>query len=137
MPGSDPTSDFAGFVSSSCALARAAAMVPMFSLERCMPALHRHNVEADRTGLRPLRPNPMPERLLRVLRHQHLEFGLGFVVLHGRGPRPAVHRRELRPGVRPAHINRPYRLDSGPRWVDPEETRGLADLDAPPEPLLG
>src|SRR4051794_25513450 len=74
MPGSVPTSDFAGLVSSSCAFARAAAMVPMFSLERCMTPLHREVVEADGAGFRPLRPNPMPERLLRVLRHEHLEF---------------------------------------------------------------
>jgi len=66
-------------------------MVPMFSLERCMTPLHREVVEADGAGFRPLRPNPMPERLLRVLRHEHLEFA------HGRRPRPAIHGRELRP----------------------------------------
>src|SRR3954449_12670125 len=51
MPGSVPTSDFAGLVRSSCALARAAAMVPIDSLERCMTALHDHEVETDRSGL--------------------------------------------------------------------------------------
>src|SRR5215213_4785518 len=99
MPGSVPTSDFAGLVSSSWAFARAAAIVPMFSLERCMAALHRHNLEADSAGFRSLRLDSMPERLLRVLRHEQLEFGLGFVVLEGRRPRPAVHGCELRPGV--------------------------------------
>ena len=35
------TSDFSGFVSSTCALARAAAMVAIVSLERCMAAALR------------------------------------------------------------------------------------------------
>src|SRR3954454_418505 len=73
MPGSVPTSDFAGLVSSSCAFARAAAMVPMFSLERCMGALHRHEREADCTGFRPLCSDAMTDGFLGVLRHQRLE----------------------------------------------------------------
>src|SRR5215218_1903160 len=98
MPGRVPTSDFAGLVSSSCALARAAAIVPMFSLDRSMAALHCHNLEAYRTGLRPLRPHTVPTRLPGVFGHEHLELSLRFVVLQGRRPRPAEHRRELRPG---------------------------------------
>jgi len=41
--------DFSGLVSSICALARAAAIAPMVSLERCMGRLRLlENVEADR-----------------------------------------------------------------------------------------
>src|SRR3954463_6008058 len=105
MPGSVRTSDFGGFGGSGGALARAAAIVPMVSLERCMATLHRDEVEADRTGLRSLRPDAVPERLLRVLRHEQLEFGLRVVVLQSRDPGPAVHRCDLRPGVRPAHVD--------------------------------
>src|SRR5882724_4657676 len=38
--------DFSGLVSSPWALARAAAMAPMVSLERCMVRLHLHYLEA-------------------------------------------------------------------------------------------
>src|SRR5215212_4925211 len=137
MPGSVPTSDFAGFVSSSCALARAAAIVPMFSLERCMAALHRHNVKADRSGLRALRPDAVAKCFLSVLRHQRLELGLGpFVLDHGWAG-PAVDRRKLGPGVGAAHIDRPHRLDPWQGRLYPEQGRGLASLNAPPESLLG
>ena len=41
-------------MSSPCALASAAAMVPMVSLERCMTGLHLEEIEADGTGFRAL-----------------------------------------------------------------------------------
>src|SRR5262249_26343305 len=42
------TSDFSGLVSSTCALARAAAMVAIVSLERCMAAdLRAQDIKAD------------------------------------------------------------------------------------------
>src|SRR5262249_35281623 len=46
------TSDFSGLVSSACALASAAAMVPIDSLQRCMAALHAQDVKADRLANR-------------------------------------------------------------------------------------
>ena len=74
-------SDFSGLVSSVCALASAAAMVPIASLDRCMAALHAEKVEADRAGFGALGANPMADRLLGVFWHQALQFGLGFFVL--------------------------------------------------------
>src|SRR5262249_10158882 len=45
-----PTNDFSGLVSSACALASAAAIAPIESLERCMGRLQIHEVEADCAG---------------------------------------------------------------------------------------
>jgi hypothetical protein len=42
-----PTRDFSGLTSSACALARAAAIVPIVSLERCTAALHLEQIKAD------------------------------------------------------------------------------------------
>src|SRR5215469_1908777 len=43
-----PTKDFSGLTNCACALARAAAIVPIVSLDRCMAALRTEEVEADR-----------------------------------------------------------------------------------------
>ena len=43
-----PTKDFSGLTNCACALARAAAIVPIVSLDRCMAALRIEEVEADR-----------------------------------------------------------------------------------------
>src|ERR1039458_4375145 len=43
-------SDFSGLVISACALASAAAMAPIDSLERCMIGLHLEQIEANRPG---------------------------------------------------------------------------------------
>ena len=42
------TNDFSGLMSSACALASAAAIVPIFSLERCTAAFLLVQIEADR-----------------------------------------------------------------------------------------
>src|SRR5215204_5733209 len=108
MPGMVPTSDFSGFVSSTWALARAAAIVPIDSLERCTTALHVHEVETDCSGLRPLGPDPMAIGFLSVLRHERLELGLGPLMLDEGWSGPAIHGRELGPGVRLTHVDRPH-----------------------------
>ena len=43
--------DFSGLVSSACALASAAAIAPIDSLQRCMVVLRREEIEADRARL--------------------------------------------------------------------------------------
>src|SRR6516165_5067796 len=43
-----PTKDFSGLTNCACALARAAAIVPIVSLDRCMATLRIEEVEADR-----------------------------------------------------------------------------------------
>jgi hypothetical protein len=45
------TSDFSGLVSSACALASAAAIAPIDSLERCTVLLRRKEIETDRARL--------------------------------------------------------------------------------------
>src|SRR5580704_17378050 len=80
-----PIRDFSGLTSSICALARAAARLAMPSLDRCMMILRFEEVEADGAGFRALGPDAMTDRLMRVLRHQPFEFGLGLFVV-GMGP---------------------------------------------------
>ena len=75
-------------------------------------------------GFRALGADAMADRLLGVLRHQRLEFGLGLFVLE-MGCR--VSRKDagkLRPGIGGAHIDDPDRLDPRLRRLDPEQARG-------------
>src|ERR1051326_7641079 len=130
------TSDFSGLVSSACALASAAAIAPIVSLERCMAGLPVQQIKAHRPGLGPLGPHPMPDRFLGILRHQALELGLGpLMVEKGRAAGPE-EAGALGPGIGGAHVDHPHGLDSWPGRFDAEQTRGLAALDAPPELLL-
>src|SRR5262249_49343540 len=87
-----PTSDFSGLVSSACALASAAAMAPIDSLDRCMAALQVQDIDSHRPRSRPLRPNAVPGRLLGVFGHQSFELSLGilmFEVSLSRAPKDA------------------------------------------------
>src|SRR5215469_2999977 len=53
------TNDFSGLTSWAWALASAAAMVPILSLERCMAALHLLEIKADGTRFGTPRSNAM------------------------------------------------------------------------------
>src|SRR5580700_10187258 len=88
-------SDFSGLVSSACALASAAAMVPMDSLDRCMVGLLGDKVEAHRSGFRALRPDAMPGCFPGVLGHETFEFGLGPLMVEKSLPRGAEHAGKL------------------------------------------
>jgi hypothetical protein len=90
-------SAFSGFVSSACALASAAAIAPIVSLDRCMAVLLGGKIEADRAGLRALGANAVPGRLFGVLRHQGLELGLGALMVDKGGAGGAEETGELRP----------------------------------------
>src|ERR1700692_1830497 len=92
-------SDFSGLASSDCALASAAAMVPIDLLDWCMGCLLAQDIEAHRSGLRPFGPNAMPDCLLGVFRHQALELGLGGLVLEKSRPGPAKHSRKRGRGI--------------------------------------
>src|SRR5258705_5225699 len=94
------TSDFSGLVSSAWALASAAAMAPIVSLERCMARLHVHEIEAHRPGFGALGPDPVPDRLLGVLRHDALEFALSPFMLEKCRAGGAKYGRESGPRVR-------------------------------------
>src|SRR5215831_3522266 len=99
------TSDFSGLVSSACALASAAAMVPMDSLERCMAALHAQDIKAHRTGFGSFRSNTVSDRFLGVLGHKRLEFRLGVLVLEVSPARAPKHTSEFRPGIGCPHVD--------------------------------
>ena len=80
----------------------------------------------------------MADRLLRILRHQALELGLGLLVLKMRVPGADEDVGELRPGIGGAHIDNADRLNARPWRVDPEQGRGLTALHTAPElPLRG
>src|SRR5215831_15317263 len=123
------TSDFSGLVSFACALASAAAMVPMDSLERCTAALHAQDIKAHRTGFGSSGSNTVPDRFLGVFRHQGLELRLGILMLEVSLARAPEHAGEFRPGVGCAHVDDPHRFD--PR------ARGLAILNAAPKFFFG
>ena len=65
------------------------------------------------------------------------ELRLGLLMFQKGGPGPAVHGRELGPGVGRAHVHYPNRREARPGRFHTEQTRGLATLDAAPEALLG
>ena len=58
------------------ALARAPAMAPIDSLDRCMTGLLVQQIEADRAGFRALGADAVASHLLGVLGHQAFQFGL-------------------------------------------------------------
>src|ERR1700722_2111111 len=103
-------SDFSGLLSSPWALASAAAMAPMVSLERCMIDLRLHDVETDGPRFGAFGPQTVPGGLLGIFRHQLLETGLGALVLLVGRAGAAKRGCELRPGVGAAHIDKPHGL---------------------------
>src|SRR5262249_57467022 len=101
---------FSGLVRSACALASAAAMVPIDSLQRCMAAPHAQDIKAHRTGFRSFGSDAMADRFLGVLGHKGLEFCLGILVLEVSLARAPKHAREFRPGIGCAHVDDPDRF---------------------------
>src|SRR5262249_21628735 len=131
------TSDFSGLVSSACALASAAAMVPMVSLERCMAALHAQDIKAHRTGFGSSGSDAMPDRLLGVLGHKRLELRLGILMLEVSLARAPKHTSEFRPSIGWADVDDPHRFDPWAGRLESKQSRGLAILNAAPEFFLG
>src|ERR1019366_3858447 len=118
-------SDFSGLVSSAWALASAAAMVPIVSLEWCTAVLHgAQEIKTDRPRFGPFGADAVAKGFLGILRHQDLEFGFGpFMFQEGRAGL-AKHPRQFGPGIGSAHINDAHRCDPGPWWFGPIEARG-------------
>src|SRR5262245_53054411 len=131
------TSDFSGLVSSACALASAASMVPMDSLERCMASLHAHDIKAHRTGFGSFGSDAVADRFLGVLGHKGLKFRLGILMLEVSLARAPKHASEFRPGIGCAHVDDPHRFDPRARRLEAKQSRGLATLNAAPEFFLG
>ena len=106
----------------------------MVSLERCIGGLRFQEVEADGPGFRlARRPCPMASLASEPVSSVHL----------WRPHAPGGQRvswdkwQSMRPAVGRTHIDDANSLQSWPRWLDPEEARGLAGLHAAPELLLG
>src|SRR5215831_6184349 len=131
------TSDFSGLVSSACALASAAAMVPIVSLERCMAALHAQDIKAYRTGFGSFGSDAMADRLLGVLGHQGLELRLRVLMLEVSLARAPKHASEFRPSIGCAHVDDPHRFDPRAGRLESKQSRGFAILNAAPEFFLG
>src|SRR5215813_4963455 len=131
------TSDLSGLVSSACALASAAAMVPMDSLQRCMAALHAQDIKTHRTGLGSFGSYAMADRFLGVLGHKGLELRLGILMLEVSLARASKHARKFRPGIGCAHVDDAHRFDPRAGRLDSKQSRWLAILDAAPEFFLG
>src|SRR5262249_5162057 len=131
------TSDFSGLVRSACALASAAAMVPIDSLQRCMAALHAQDIKAHRTGFGSFGSYPMADRFLGVLGHKGLELCLGILMLEVSLARVPKHASEFRPGIGCAHVDGPHSFDPRVGRLEPKQSRGLAILNASPEFFLG
>jgi hypothetical protein len=127
------TIDLSGLTSSICALASAAAKLPIELLDCCMAGLSFEQLECDGARFGSPRTHAMPDRLLRILRHQALQPGLGFFVLEISRPGPGKGRSELSPRIGRAHIDNAHRLHAGLRRLDAEQARGLAILHAAPE----
>src|SRR5205809_621299 len=103
-----PTSDFSGLTSCAWALARAAAIVPIVSLERCMTTAFRlKKIKANRAGFGALSADAMADCFFGVLRHQCFQFGLGPLMLQKGLSGAAEYTRKLRPRIRRAHVDNP------------------------------
>src|ERR1700722_2580424 len=92
-------SAFSGLVSSIWALAKAPAIAPMVSLERCMPSLRLLELKTDGAGFGALGAHAMAACFPGVLRHQLLQLKLGRVMIEVGASRPAKHPGKFRPRI--------------------------------------
>src|SRR5215469_1036205 len=128
-----PISDFSGLTSWACALASAAAMVPIDSLERCTAILHIDDIEADGTRFGAFGAHAVADDLLGILRHQRFKLCFGALVIQESRMGAAEEASELCPGIRAAHVHDANGFDPGLGGLDTEEARELAALDTAPE----
>src|SRR5438045_4747267 len=101
-----PTRDFSGLTSCACALASAAAIVPIVSLERCTACLRFEEVKAHRARFGALGPDAMADGLFGVPWHQGFELCLASLMVQKGLPGAAEYSGKLRPGVRGTHVNK-------------------------------
>src|SRR6516164_741072 len=78
----------------------------------------------------------MPDRLLGVLWHEAFELRLGVLMLEMGLACAPKYAGEFGPGIGRIHVDDPHRLNASSRWLDAEEARALAALDAAPEFLF-
>src|SRR5450759_4941215 len=122
-------SDFSGLVISACALASAAAIAPMVSLEWCTTVLHAaQKIKTDRPRFGSLSADAMAEGFLGVLRHQDFEFHFGPLMVQESRAGLAKHPRQFCPGIGCAHVDDAHRCNPWPGWFSAKQARGLAAL---------
>src|SRR5262252_2427692 len=114
------TNDFSGLTSWAWALASAAAMVPILSLQHCIAILRFEQIETDGTRFGALGADAVADRLFGILRHQGLELGFGLLVFEMRPPGAGEDRRKFRPGIGGGHIHDTNRLKPRPGRLDPK-----------------
>ena len=107
-------SDFSGLVSSACALASAAAIAPIVSLDRCMARLHVEKIEADRARLGAFGANAVSRGFLGVLGHQPFQLRLGALVFEegGAGRSEQAGELQLRNWIRSCRRFSPPRFEA-------------------------
>src|SRR5215211_8108680 len=79
----------------------------------------------------------MPDRFLRIFGHELLQLGFRILVLEKSFAGAPEDACELGPRIRSAHVHDPHCFNPRPWRLDIEQVRGLADLNASPESLLG
>src|SRR5450759_4646329 len=129
-------SDFSGLVSSAWALASAAAIAPMASLDRCIARLHVDEIKTDRPRFGPLGADAVAEGFLGILRHQDFELGFGPFMLQEGHAGLAKHSRQFSPGIGCAHVDDAHRRNPRPWWFGPKQARGFPTLHTVPELLF-
>src|ERR1700722_11371665 len=129
--------DFSGLMSSTCARARAAAKLPMEPLDCCMAILSIQEVKGDGPGFGAVGAHPVSNCSLRVLRHKAFQLSLSALVFEKSQVCSSKRAGEFCPGIGSAHIDSTDRCYPGLRWLDAEEGRRLAALNAAPKLPLG
>src|SRR5580700_7407952 len=127
------TIDFSGLMSSTCALARAAAKLPIELLDCCMPILGFQQLKGDGAGFGALGAHSMADGLLRVLRYEAFQFCLGALMFEKCRVCSSKSAGEFCPGIRCAHVDDADRRNARLRRLDAEEGRGFAAPDTTPE----
>src|SRR6516225_12331493 len=129
-------SDFSGLMSPAWALAKAEASAATVSLDRGMTGLALQHIKAHRPRFRALCSHAVPNRLPGILGHQGLELAFCPFVVEKGASGVAEEGSELRPRIRPAHIDDADGLDARPRRLGIDEMGRLSGLDAAPELLF-
>src|SRR3974377_2324847 len=110
------SNDFSGLTSWPWALASAAAMVPILSLQRCIVFLRLLEVKRDGTRFGTPGADAVPNRFLGILRYERFELGFRALMLQEGLPGATIEIGKFGPGIRGAHIHDPNSFDAGLRW---------------------
>src|SRR3954471_19445903 len=125
---------FSGLVNSVWPRARAAASLPICSLQRCIATAQQ--IKADRAGLGSPGPDAVAGRLLGILGNEFFQLCFCQLVLAIRRSGPHIGGSKLRPEIGRTHIYDPDGLEPRPGWLNAEQARRLTGLHTLPELFL-